>query len=157
MADHDTGARSLRERIERLFEVNAFSSTLPIRLVEAEKGRALLTMDVDPGQMNGHGSCHGGALWTLADMAFGAAGFYDGTILTMGSDLTFIRPAPGGSTVLASATQVSRKGLTGIFRIELTTRPGDPEAVVAAGTFTGRWMRRSGAESTDTVAVGAQA
>lgn len=146
MADHDTGARSLRERIERLFEVNPFSSTLSIRLIEAEKGRALLSMHVGHAQMNGHGTCHGGALWTLADMAFGAAGFYDGTILTMGSDLTFIRPAPGGSTVHASAVQVSRKGLTGIFRIELTTRPGDPEAVVAAGTFTGRWMRRSASE-----------
>jgi uncharacterized domain 1 len=137
----DAASESLTERILRMLSRNAFSGTMPLRLVEAEVGRAVITMKVGPEQMNGHGTCHGGALWTLADMVFGAAGYYDGTILTMGSDLTFIRPVPGGATVHASAAQISRRGLSGLFTVELTLDPGNPDAVVAAGTFSGRWLR----------------
>mgnify|MGYP001297407447 CR=1 FL=1 len=145
--DCDAFADELRARILHMFSVNPFSSTLPIRLLEAGRGRSMLAMEVGTAQMNGHQTCHGGALWTLADMAFGAAGYYDGTILTVGSDLTFIRPALGGTTVYASGVQISRRSRTGIFRIELTSRPGDPEAVIAAGTFSGRWARRAEADA----------
>lgn len=143
----DVSSESLRERILRMFSRNAFSGTMPLRLVEAEVGRAAITMEVGLAQMNGHGTCHGGALWTLADMVFGAAGYYDGTILTMGSDLTFIRPVPGGATVHASAAQISRRGLSGLFTVKLTLDPGNPDAVVAAGTFSGRWLRSEGRDS----------
>ena len=144
MSHADVSSESLRERILRMFSRNAFSGTMPLCLVEAEVGRAVITMEVGPAQMNGHGTCHGGALWTLADMVFGAAGYYDGTILTTGSDLTFIRPVPGGATIHASAAQISRRGLSGIFTVVLTLDPGNPDAVVAAGTFSGRWLRSEG-------------
>lgn len=139
----DVSSENLRARILGMFSRNPFSGTMPLRLLEAEVGRATVTMEVGPAQMNGHGTCHGGALWTLADMVFGAAGYYDGTTLTMGSDLTFIRPVPGGATVHASAAQISRRGLSGLFTVQLTLDPGNPEAVVAAGTFSGRWLRRA--------------
>ncbi|MFS8035947.1 PaaI family thioesterase [Xanthobacter sp. AM11] len=144
MSHEEMSPERLRERILRMFARNAFSGTMPLRLVEAGVGRAVVAMEVGPQQMNGHGTCHGGALWTLADMAFGAAGYYDGTILTMGSDLTFIRPAPGGATVHGAAAQISRRGLSGLFTVELTLEPGNPDAVVAAGTFSGRWLRGQG-------------
>ena len=129
----------LRQQIERLFVCDTFSTQFDIRLVEAVPGRALLTMQVSEARMNAHGGCHGGALWTLADMAFGAAGYYDGPMLTVGSDLSFIRPARGGATLHATATEITRTDRTGIFHIVLTTAPDDPAAIVATGMFTGRW------------------
>jgi len=68
-------------------------------------------------------------------------GYCDGTILTIGNDLTFIRPVAGGATVHASAMQISRRGLIGLFTVELTLDPGNPDAVVAAGTFSGHGLR----------------
>jgi acyl-CoA thioesterase len=129
----------LRAEIERLFMCDTFSKQFDIRLVEAVRGRAQLTMQVSEARMNAHGGCHGGALWTLADMAFGTAGYYDGPMLTVGSDLSFIRPAPRDVTVHATATEITRTGRTGIFHIVLTTAPEDPAAIVATGMFTGRW------------------
>lgn len=136
----------LGKRIEKLLLISPFSSPLAIRVVEAQAGWAVLTMTVNRSAMNSHGSCHGGALWTLADMAFGAAGYYDGPILTVGSDLTFLRPASANLCLFASARQVSRKGNTGIFHIVLASRLDDPDQVVASGTFTGRWVRRAAPE-----------
>lgn len=141
--DHPTADPTpphLRRAIEILFRDNPYSAGLDIHLVEAERGRALLVMDVAPDRMNAHGSCHGGAVWTLADMAFGAAGFYDGTILTVGSDLTFIRPASAGTRLWAAAREITRKGKTGVFHLRLATDPDDDDTIVAVGQFTGRWL-----------------
>lgn len=134
MSHADVSSESLRARILRMPSRNAFSGTT-LCLVEAEVGRAMITMEVGPAQMNGHGTCHGGALWTLADMVFGAAGYYDGTILTTGSDLTFIRPVPGGATIHASAAQISRRGLSGIFTVVLTLDPAIPTRWWPPGPF----------------------
>ncbi len=43
-----------------------------MRVVEAEDGEAVLTMDVTPNALNGYGYVHGGMLFTLADYAMGA-------------------------------------------------------------------------------------
>lgn len=136
----DAFQRDLRRRIEKLLVSDFFSTNLNIKLVHCEKGKALLSMLVTQPLMNAHGSCHGGTTWTLADMAFGAAGYYDGPILTLGSDLTFIRPALEGDTIYATGTEITRRGLTGLFQIVLQTRLDDPSTVIATGMFSGRWV-----------------
>jgi acyl-CoA thioesterase len=44
-----------------------------MRVVEAEDGNTVLTMDVTPNALNRYGSVHGGMLFTFADYAMGAA------------------------------------------------------------------------------------
>ena len=44
-----------------------------MRVIEAEDGKSVLTMDVTPNALNGYGYVHGGMLFTLADYAMGAA------------------------------------------------------------------------------------
>lgn len=129
----------LCRRIEAMFARNPFVRYFDLVLVEAEVGRAVVAMTVSDALMNAHGGAHGGAVWTLADMVFGAAGFYDGPMLTVGSDLTFIRPARHGATLWATGRELTRKGRTGMFEIIVASARDDPHAVVAAGTFTGRW------------------
>lgn len=129
----------LRRRIETLFATNPFSRDMGMRLVEANEGTALVEMRVGDALMNAHGGCHGGAVWTLADMTFGAAGYYEGPMLTVGSDLTFVRPAPHGATLWSRGREITRKGKTALFDIVVSTARDDPHGVVAAGVFTGRW------------------
>lgn len=125
--------------VAAMFGRNPFSLPLEIETVEVAPGSALLVMSTGDGHLNGHGTCHGGALWTLADMAFGAAAYHRGYIVTVGSDLSFFRPAPPGSTVWARAREVTRRGATGTYHITLSVDPFDPDGVLAAGSFTGRW------------------
>jgi len=129
----------LRHRIEAMFARNPFVAPLGLVLEEADVGRATVSIRIVDALMNAHGGAHGGAVWTLADMAFGAAGFYEGPMLTVGSDLSFIRPALHGSTLWATGRELTRKGKTGVFEIVIASTRDDPRTVVAAGTFTGRW------------------
>ncbi len=136
--DHDSDI--LARRVESLLRADTFSSVLDIRLHELRPGRSVVSMPISPGAMNCHGSAHGGAVWTLADLAFGSAGYYDGPILTTESNLSFLRPTPGGSRLFARATQVSRRGRSGVFHVVLGADLDDETAIFAIGQFAGRWV-----------------
>lgn len=130
---------TLARRIETLLRADTFSATLGIRLHDVRPGYAEVSMAVTPQAMNCHGSAHGGAVWTLADLAFGSAGYYDGPILTTESSLSFLRATPGGTRLHARATQVSRRGRSGIFHIVIGADLADEKAIFAVGQFGGRW------------------
>ncbi|MEZ5746402.1 MAG: hotdog fold thioesterase [Paracoccaceae bacterium] len=129
----------LARRVESLFRADTYSAPLDIRLHELRPGYAVVSMLVKPQAMNCHGCAHGGAVWTLADMAFGSAGYYDGPILTTESALTFLRPTPGSERLFARATQVSRRGKSGVFHISMGADLDDESAIFAIGQFGGRW------------------
>ncbi|WP_336057168.1 PaaI family thioesterase [Nitratireductor sp. CH_MIT9313-5] len=145
--NHDILAR----RVETLLRDDTFSAALNIRLHELQPGCSLVSMPVSPRAMNCHGSAHGGAVWTLADMAFGAAGYYDGPIITTESNLSFLRATPGGSRLFARANQVSRRGKSGVFHIVMGANLDDEAEIFAIGQFAGRWtglpQRRPAAHS----------
>ncbi len=133
---------ALLAAIADLFARNPFSAPLGIEVIEAAAGTALLAMPIRHEHLNAHGTGHGGALWTLADLAFGAAAWHRGYIMTTGSDLGFFRPTRPGTVVYARAREVTHEGATGTYHVTLSLDPADPAAVLAAGSFTGRWPRR---------------
>lgn len=124
-----------------LFARNPFSAALGIEVVEIGAGTALLSMPIRHEHLNAHGTGHGGAIWTLADLAFGAAAWHRGYIMTTGSDLSFFRPARSGATVYAQAREVTHKGTTGTYHLVVAYDPDDPAEILASGSFTGRWPR----------------
>lgn len=132
---------TLLAEVTDLFARNPFSAPLGIEVVEIAAGTALLSMPIRHEHLNAHGTGHGGALWTLADLAFGAAAWHRGYIMTTGSDLSFFRPTRAGATVFAQAREVTHKGTTGTYHITIAYDPDDPAGVLAAGSFTGRWPR----------------
>jgi acyl-CoA thioesterase len=128
----------LSERIAALLARDTYVTTMAVRLVSVSPGRAELAMEVAPALANVHGACHGGALFTLADLAFGAAAIYGGPVLTTGADFNFVRTAPLGAIVRASASELSRTAKTGLFQVTLSEEATD---VLAIGTFRGLWTR----------------
>ena len=56
-----------------MWDDDAASRKLGMELHEAVDGRARLTMTVTDEMVNGHGMCHGGYLFLLADSAFACA------------------------------------------------------------------------------------
>lgn len=59
---------------------DAFSQLLGMEVVEASEGRAVLRMAVREDMVNGFGTLHGGALFSLADSAFAFATNGGGTL-----------------------------------------------------------------------------
>lgn len=131
----------LRARIENLFARNPFSAALGIELRACGIGTAELALVLTPACLNAHGTGHGGAILTLADMAFGAAGFYDGQILTTASSLNFVRPALAGARLVAHAREITRTRRSGHFDITIVDASGSDANTIAFGQFSGQWLK----------------
>lgn len=123
-------------RVAELFAGDAASAALGIQVLEAAGGRARLRMRVRPDMAQGHGSCHGGLLFTLADSAFAAACNQGGAGPTVGAsaDITWVTPAFAGDVLEAEAVEHTRFGRNGVT--DVTVRRVGDGAVVAL--FRGR-------------------
>ena len=81
-------------------------------------GHAVMTMEVKPSMVNGHGMCHGGFIFTLADSAFAfACNTYNEMNVAQHCAVTFLRPAQLGDTLIAEATERTREGRAGIYDV----------------------------------------
>ena len=68
----------IRESAETRMRKNAFMLHNYIELERVEKDRAVFKLDIRPESYNPYGLIHGGAIYTLADNATGAAAHSDG-------------------------------------------------------------------------------
>jgi acyl-CoA thioesterase len=102
------------------------SQRLGMSLDHIAPGAATLTMTVTDQMTNGHGTCHGGYIFTLADSAFAfACNSYNQRAVAQQAAITYIAPAHLGDRLTAEAREVSRKGRGGIYDIRVTNQTGD--------------------------------
>jgi acyl-CoA thioesterase len=94
-----------------------------VRLLDVGPGRARAGLTVAARHVNGHGICHGGYLFLLADAAFAYACNSHGTsTVASGADITFVRPVPLGAELVAEATERVLAGRSGVY--DVTVRVG---------------------------------
>jgi acyl-CoA thioesterase len=94
-----------------------------IRLLDVGPGRARTAMTVGPQHLNGHGQCHGGYLFLLADAALAfASNSHGGAAVAAGADIVFLRPAASGEELVADAQERARSGRSGVY--DVTVRSG---------------------------------
>jgi acyl-CoA thioesterase len=105
------------------------SQGLGMRLERVGSGEAVLALRVTERMVNGHKTCHGGFIFTLADSAFAfACNSYDQRSVAQHCSITYVAPARLGDELVARATEVSRTGRSGVYDITVSTGQG---AVVA--------------------------
>ncbi len=82
-----------------------FAKLLGIEIVEVRIGYALLKLQVEEKHLNGIGMVQGGAIFTLADYAFGVAANADGsTVVGINAGISYFKP-PKGKTIYAEAME----------------------------------------------------
>jgi acyl-CoA thioesterase len=100
------------------------SRRLGIELDELARGRARVRMTVADWMVNGHGICHGGIVFTLADSAFAlACNSGDEAAVAAACDVVFVAPAHVGDVLLADAAERTRFGRSGVY--DVTVRRAD--------------------------------
>ena len=62
-----------RQNAHAMYENDACAKALGIDIISMDEGFAVVTMTVTAQMLNGHQSCHGGQLFSLADTAFAYA------------------------------------------------------------------------------------
>jgi len=105
-------------------ERDAFARLLGIRIVEASPGYAKTAMDLTDDLKNGAGIAHGGAVFTLADLALAIAANTHGRLaLSISAAITYVLPG-AGTTLYAEAREVSLGGKMGTYAITITNDDG---------------------------------
>ena len=102
------------------------SRHLGMELKAVSPGEATLSMVITEAMTNGHGTCHGGYIFTLADSAFAfACNSYNQRTVAQHCSVTFIAPVFAGDRLTATAREVSRRGRGGIYDIAITNQEGE--------------------------------
>ena len=111
-----------------LVERDRAARRLGIELVAIRPGYARLAMAVRDDMADGHGGCHRGVIFTLADSAFDyAASASNQATTALTADIAHVGPAPIGDRLIAEARERSRRGRVGIY--DVTVRNQDRELV----------------------------
>jgi len=102
------GNRTESQRIAAFFERDNFARENGIRVVEVRPGFARTEMTVESRHLNSIGILQGGALFTLADLAFAVASNSHGVVaVACQADVTWFKPVQSG-TLTAQAEEISR-------------------------------------------------
>jgi acyl-CoA thioesterase len=95
-----------------------------VTLLSVAPGAASVELTLAAQHLNGHGTCHGGVLFLLADTALGVACNSHGPMaVAAGADIVFARPAMLGERLVATAVERERFGRSGLY--DVTVRRGD--------------------------------
>lgn len=109
-----------------MYAADAASRSLGIALRDVAPGRATATMRVTAAMMNGHGLCHGGYLFLLADSAFAFACNTRGpAVVAAGADVTFLAPVRCDDELVAEAVERVVRGRSGLYDVTVS-RDGEP-------------------------------
>jgi acyl-CoA thioesterase len=125
---------------DSMYSRDSAARELGIRIESAGPGESRVTMKVTDRMLNGHGVCHGGFIFTLADTAFAyACNSRNSVNLAQSCSIDFISTAREGDVLTANADQHHQFSRTGLYDVTVARAGGE---VVAR--FRGRSYRVKG-------------
>lgn len=108
-----------------LWNDDSASQRLGMEMDHLAPGEATLSMQVTEAMSNGHGTCHGGYIFTLADSAFAfACNGYNQRTVGQHASITYLAPGRLGDRLTATAREVSRQGRSGVYDVRVTNQDG---------------------------------
>jgi len=109
----------------RMWDEDKASQALGMSLADIGPGFAVLSMIVRADMANGHGMCHGGFMFLLADSAFAfACNSHNQRAVAAGAEIHFVAPAKVGDVLTAQATEQHREGRSGFYDVRVTDQNG---------------------------------
>jgi acyl-CoA thioesterase len=116
------------------------SQGLGIKIDAIAPGYASMSMPVRADMLNGHGSCHGGFIFALADSAFAfACNSHNMTTVGAGCTIDYLAPGRLNDVLTAVAQEQALAGKSGVYDVQVSNQDG---RIVAL--FRGKSHRVSG-------------
>jgi acyl-CoA thioesterase len=101
------------------------SRALGMELLEARAGYARLRMPVRDDMTNGHGICHGGFVFLLADSTFAfACNSHNQRAVAASAEIHFLAPAQAGDVLTAEGVEQHAAGRSGVYDMRVTDQHG---------------------------------
>jgi acyl-CoA thioesterase len=118
--------RLARAAADAMWAQDKASRALGMAIAEIAPGAATLTMTVSETMVNGHGLCHGGYIFTLADSAFAfACNSHNQRAVAHHCAITYLAPGRLNDVLTASCREVSRAERSGVYDVTVTRQDGE--------------------------------
>lgn len=125
MADSGKALALARACADAMWAGDHATHALGMWLGEIAAGEAEVSMSVREDMVNGHGLCHGGLIFTLADSAFAyACNTHNRRAVAAGARIEFLAPARQGDQLTARARQLSQGRSTGVYDVIVSRSDG---------------------------------
>jgi len=115
------------QRAERaateMWSADAASPWVGIKLQSTGEGTSTMALTVEKHHCNGHGICHGGIIYMLADSAFAfASNSRNQSTVAHHNFISYTAPGQLGDHLTAIATEISLAGRSGIYDVTVTNQ-----------------------------------
>ncbi len=119
-----------KQILKDFFSHDDFAKSSGITIVDVSDGYGKTQMIVDERHLNGVRSVQGGAVFTLADLAFALASNSRGNIsVGLNNYINYLKPAFKGDVLTAEAKEVSRGRTIGTYEVKITNQKAELIAV----------------------------
>ncbi|HEY6864926.1 MAG TPA: hydroxyphenylacetyl-CoA thioesterase PaaI [Burkholderiales bacterium] len=142
MEDPHPSQDAAEAAVKAMWRDDRCAAALGMRVLEVSPGAGRVEMRVREDMLNGHGTTHGGMIFTLADAAFAIASNSRGRrALAAGCSIEFLRPAVAGDLLVASASEQSLGARSGIYDVRVENQHGETVALFRgkAALLRGSW------------------
>ena len=131
-------AQAIAEMVrDGMYPQDHATKALGIAVQSIGPGTAVMTMTVRRDMLNGHQTCHGGMIATLADSSFAfACNSYNELTVASGFCVDLLAPAREGDVLTATASEMSKAGRTGVYDVEVRNQRGERIAIFRGRSYT---------------------
>ena len=110
---------------ETMWNNDQASAWFGMRIDEIDEGFAVLSLTVEKKHTNGHGICHGGVTFAMADSAFAfACNSRNQSTVAQHNTISYTAAVKLGDVLTATAKEISLIGRNGIYDVEVTNQEG---------------------------------
>ncbi len=112
---------AILEEVQKRFEADVFATGVTgCKILEAQAGHSICTLQPTPQHCNAAGTVMGGAIFTLADFAFAVAANTDSPLtVSLNNSISFLRPGKG-DLLTAEAVCVNQGRTTCLYEVRVT-------------------------------------
>ena len=122
---------SVPAEVRARIQEDPWTRALGIEFLALGRGFCRLALTVQPHMVNFQGYPHGGVIFSLADMAFGAAcNSHGGTAVALNMTISFLTAVPVGSRLVAEAREIKQGKRAGFYQVSVSSEEGVPVAQV---------------------------
>ena len=142
-----TGPLAIAQEVARLmWAEDRASQALGMQLLEVRPGYARISMTVRRDMTNGHGMCHGGFMFLLADSTFAfACNSHNQKAVAASAEIHFLAPAHEGDVLTAEGQEQHLAGRSGVYDTRVTDQNGKLVALFRgkSATIKGQFIETS--------------
>ncbi len=114
--DDKTRQKAINDHIKK----DPFANHLGAEIEIVKPGHSRVSLTIDDNMANFHGTTHGGVIFFLGDMAFGAACNSQGKVsVALNVSICFLKPACLGDHLVAEAKEEHRGRRTSLYSIKI--------------------------------------